>query len=655
MTTHHVAADDAGHVIVKADEVDQTGTDISPIPDDELMAEVVDGLTLEPSSVLDEQDQVASSSGNARSTGRPGLARDAAAPPPPMQPPPPAPGQNAVELAPDSLSLAQLRRIVQDIPRVEQQAYAFRYADTQPFPEELDEWFQYSGPERTLFIICNTSFHLAWQNFCHEHSVDVNSSYLDADREFQKSFLRHHFTKLQDLKLDLRAHIQALEVICYALCGVWKLTAGKSVDDYPEAPATEEEKETPRSKSLQIKWIVENVLLIYECDGISKLYEYMRSVYDKEASSLNSGSITLESEIEREHNLVAREREANLILTCMYFIVEVARRLEALDKADVRIRDAIVALQPSLLITLVKVISGLRWEESAAIPFTRIILLFWKTILLVFGGSQSLEDAKKALEPPMDIPEDPADRRAPFLTASPLDYHVFRQEVTSKYPAYNPPPPVIPLESDHNSMLPPFANHPSRLASISGASGQTAVGGSGSILHQPVHIATPAPSPPPSPIGPSGKAAKKQNYQTNQHFPFMYPPLDDSSNNIGGKGTSEMQDALVGKKWEGSDVPASIIEAGKLFSSHVKMTRATRQLWEERERFMKYERGWNSDDAANNIGPGIDEQSGTSPAPPDTRRGSENLRMPETENKDVQRRLDAVETFYVSVRNIPMR
>lgn len=118
-----------------------------------------------------------------------------------------------------------------------------------------------------------------------------------------------------------------------------------------------------------------------------------------------------------------------------------------------------------------------------------------------------------------------------------------------------------------------------------------------SILHQPVHIATPAPSPPPSPpVG--GKAGKKQNYQTNQNFPFMYPPLDSTSNSAGGKGQAGLQESLVGRRWEGSDIPKSILEAGALFAERMRMTRSMRQLWDERERFLKFERGWddNKDD-----------------------------------------------------------
>lgn len=217
-------------------------------------------------------------------------------------------------------------------------------------------------------------------------------------------------------------------------------------------------------------------------------------------------------------------------------------------------------------------------------------MLFWKSILLVFGGTDDLDRIKEATS------ELAGDKNKDTITANPLDYHVFRQEITSKYPAYVPPQPLIPLEADNPSLLPPLPNIMTR----NGSNGimtqpiNTQTGGA-SILNQPVHIATPAPSPPPSP-GVSGKGGKKQNYQTNQNFPFMYPPLDATSNSAGGKGGAGYGNPLVSRKWEGSDIPASILEAGQLFSSRVRMTRATRQLWEERERFLKFERGWETDD-----------------------------------------------------------
>jgi hypothetical protein len=61
---------------------------------------------------------------------------------------------------------------------------------------------------------------------------------------------------------------------------------------------------------------------------------------------------------------------------------------------------------------------------------------------------------------------------------------------------------------------------------------------------------------------------------------------------LGGKGSTELQDVLVGRRWEGSDVPTSILEAAELFSKRMRATRALKQMWEARVDFMKQERGW---------------------------------------------------------------
>lgn len=221
--------------------------------------------------------------------------------------------------------------------------------------------------------------------------------------------------------------------------------------------------------------------------------------------------------------------------------------------------------------------------------FAKVLPLYWKTILISFGGTKEAHTIRDALNE--GVKPKTGDSQ-PLITASPLDYHLFRQEITSKYPAFDPPKPLFPFEADTTSMVPPLQDHSRSDGNADGA-GPASVNGSGSsIFHQPVHIATPAPSPPPSPAGPGGKGIKKQNYQTNQLFPFLYPPLDDSSNSIGGKGGTELQDLLVGRKWEGRDIPTSILEAADIFASRMKASRSMKQLWDERVRFIKYERGY---------------------------------------------------------------
>ncbi|KAJ5936091.1 hypothetical protein N7454_005389 [Penicillium verhagenii] len=619
------------HHIVKADEVDQTGTDISPVSDDQLMEEVVEELRQEQA-----QEQAAEAMQPVESNDiqpekkckRPELRRDnPVAPPPPLQP---------LRLP----RLAQLRRLVQEMPKVEQPAYAFEYADSQAFPEELDEWFQYNDFDRFLLKGMKKTFDRQWSIFCNtQNSGTTEFSWVDSSDDLRRTFLSRSFDKLHYPEISVR--IEALEILCYAVTGVWGITAGRSTPDFPENPDPKTAAESPRSKSLQIEWIEKNVLLVQQCDGIPLLVKRLSELFDRTRSSQEADLDGLEFSQGHIGDIPGPDREANLVLTLLYFSIEVGRRQEARDPQCTLIRDALAESDPCLLVTIVEIIARLRWDETANIPLTRIILLLWKSLLLVFGGSSQLKKAKELLEPPASREPVPTNRRGPFLHASPLDYHAFRQEITSKYPAYNPPPPIVPLELENNSILPPFPQHPARGSTnglFSGV-GPSIAGGNGSILQQAVHIATPAPSPPPSPGGPGGKGGKKQNYQTNQNFPLMYPPLDDTSNKIGGKGTTERQDVLVGKRWEGSDVPASIIEAGRLFSTHVKMARSMRQLWQERENFMKYDRGWNL--SPEDLRDELDSINLSGPGRSKTKKSTE-----QTEDSDTQRRLDAVESFY---------
>lgn len=81
------------------------------------------------------------------------------------------------------------------------------------------------------------------------------------------------------------------------------------------------------------------------------------------------------------------------------------------------------------------------------------------------------------------------------------------------------------------------------------------------------------------------------------------------------------------------------------------MSRSIRQLWDVREKFIQFERGWNGRDDGNGETESI--QSGSHDAEADMlfqeegRTQKEPKHERETQDESVQRRLDAVEEYYV--------
>ena len=594
-------AEEGDPIIVKADEVDEAGADISIISDEDT-TESEFNARIESRRVHDAQPggspKILANEAPIplRPLARPPMRRETSAPPPPQQPPPPAPPRQPAETPgnTDSLSLQQLRRLVTDLPKLEPTAYAYEYADTRPFPEEINEWFQYTEEERLVLLRAKQNFEEEWEKAQATRTEPSDQALAYTERstatQDRATFVSHQRHNLSSP--DIGTRLKALDCLSYIVMGIWGLTAGKDLDEGEDDEVSyfgvKSSDPSLNGLRLQLQWIREGVKLVSSQDVASPLIEILTDYYDDDSDSdSQEASSSKPQEVTSLH--FSQQTEINQCLTVLYFIVEVNR-----------IQDPEILVTGSnhhdnfkekLLLLLTKVLAKLRWEESSAFPVPRVLLLYWKLILLHFGDSRKFDEAKATICKD-NVPDD--ERKEGFITTSPLDYHLFRQEITSKYPAYEPPLPLIPIEPENNSILPPLPNHVSRRASqnLQSPDGVGAGGASGSILYQPVHIATPAPSPPPSPAGPGGKVGKKQNYQTNQNLPFLYPPLDDTSNTIGGKGSAGLQGKLVGKRWEGGDVPASIQEAGQLFASRMRMSRPLGQLWEVREDFIRQERGW---------------------------------------------------------------
>ncbi|KAI1330158.1 N1221-domain-containing protein [Xylariaceae sp. FL0255] len=569
-------------------------------------------------------------------SARPPLQRNQmSVPAPPTQPPPAAPTNQPT----DSLSLAQLRRIVSEFPGAETAAYDFKYADTASHPEEIDEWFSYQFSQFVRLNNAQRAYESQWEHNMAAKEAEV--TWDESTDDIRQAFVHHALSQIKSDDPAIRS--SASGKLVYIVLGRWTDTATPPVGGMSKSRSV--------AGPGQLAAIKAGVKSIASADGLSTIWQVLRENLDA----------VFNDELSKPSASNQQDAQDGLLnmMTIMYISIQVTiGDSEGMDL----VRNQLLSLSPCLPTYLLTAVAKYRFfeprEDAMNVPNVQALLLLWKSILLVFGGTEEIEEAKCALRE-----TDADDKGKNTIMASPLDYHFFRQEITSKYPAYLPPQSKIPLDAGNTSLLPRLPNHPTRNNGSNGIlpAPPGMQSGGASILHQPVHIATPAPSPPPSPaIG--GKGGKKQNYQTNQNFPFMYPPLDETSNSAGGKGAAGQQDALVGRKWEGSSVPASILEAGELFSKRVRMTRATRQLWEERQRFQKYERGWDRSDEedSDEIKESDLDALGEDDEHIDTAKlleFIENRHKKKEEPKidigpnedipeDIKRRLEAVETFY---------
>ncbi|GKT85004.1 LOW QUALITY PROTEIN: required for hyphal anastomosis [Colletotrichum tofieldiae] len=483
-------------------------------------------------------------------------------PPAPM---PPAPSDQPQPT--DSLSLLQLRRIVAEFSRGEPVAYDFVYNDMGSHDEEIDEWFVYQFWQWVRLNAAQRAFEWQWQ-----HEYDIQTTWEETEHQTRAKFTQDALGGLQ--AKDPAQRSASIGKVLYLVLGRWGDTS---------TPATVGDRRSAASAT-QLEAIRSSITFLTSLDGIATVWKALQNCFDVFWSD--------DSRLVQPGGAQEAQDELINLMTVMYVIIQEALSFPkelAVTRSELPYNNStykvtangiIVSLKPGLVDFMSIAASKLRWDDGNLMPSSQIFLLFWKTILLVFGGTQEIDETKKATS------ESPNAKSKDVITASPLDYHVFRQELTSKYPAYVPPRTLIP--SSRRTRLscplclttPPelvrrwesYRDHPTRKAvALLSCTSQSI------SLHLLLrHLRLPV----------LGARA------TNQNFPFMYPPLDGTSNSAGGKGGAGLQEQLVGRRWEGSDIPASILEAGELFSKRVRMTRATRQLWEERESFLKFERGW---------------------------------------------------------------
>ena len=365
---------DANAFIVKADEVDESGADISTIsPTDTTDSEFSERIESRRA-----QDAQAGGSpkilANAvpsppRPLTRPALRRDGSAPLPPQQPPPPAPPQQRDEAGnpTDSLSLQQLRRLVTDLPKLEPTAYAYEYTDTREFPEELEEWFQYTEEERYMLLRAKQTFDDKWEQAQATRIAPSEKAlqWTDVEVADRENFLTGALQAMTSLELSTR--VKSLECISYIVLGVWGDTAGVEVEDQgSEKDIFKVQGNSRYSKSsLQLRWMVNAAELSCRIGVLPKLFDVLARSCDNEQSVnpvppcsalsfvhlnflvdlkhrdleiINDSSHMTDEEITSMRFL--KQIEINQALTALYCMVEVGR-WQTTEKNGSSIRQAI--------------------------------------------------------------------------------------------------------------------------------------------------------------------------------------------------------------------------------------------------------------------------------------------------------------------------
>lgn len=217
---------------------------------------------------------------------RPQLLRGGSAPPPPQQPPPPAPPQqqsDEVGNVTDSLSLMQLKRLVNDVPKVEPTAYAFEYRDTESFPEELDEWFQYTDEDKSMVLRGRATFEQKWEDFLTEGApAEDILTWTQASEDHRRTFMKEQISGLEDMHIATR--VSCLEAITYIALGVWGDTAGlREGGDAKEGAKEASETDTPYElSSLQLRWMRKGAEMILGCCDLQPIFTAFRRICDQE-------------------------------------------------------------------------------------------------------------------------------------------------------------------------------------------------------------------------------------------------------------------------------------------------------------------------------------------------------------------------------------
>ncbi|EMD40803.1 hypothetical protein CERSUDRAFT_111387 [Gelatoporia subvermispora B] len=445
----------------------------------------------------------------------------------------------------DSITLGQLKAMVNSAPKPKQSQYNFRYEDEDMVMNEIDEFYSYVEMPQVEENL------RAWEG-------SFPGEWIHSSEAQRKAHIEVLLESLEHRNAEVR--FTNARRLLYVLQGTFAETS---------------------SPEHQLTWILENCKIVRDANGLSSIVEAIKiasakhdllcSLSDADAQHFNI------SPTEKADFMEEVTTELSVYFGMLYHMVE------ALKGHD-NFADELMSLEPPLPVYLFNVVAGLRDKSAKGYPIKKLLLVLWKTLLACCGGIHELVRVKKLSRELAGLGPLPDEANA--IKASPLDIEAFRQEISVKYPTFTPPPvpvevhipdpiPVVtaklaqafsPIPVRHHYDHDDVDVHQSNMGPNPHAAFHNPQAGSG---YRPIpQPATPAPTPPQSP------KPKKQHFSTDQSRPFLFP---FSRTQIG------YRNARL--------VPHAIDEADKLYTKHMYVSLALWQMWKTREECMIAESG----------------------------------------------------------------
>ncbi|KAL0075938.1 hypothetical protein J3Q64DRAFT_1773403 [Phycomyces blakesleeanus] len=292
------------------------------------------------------------------------------------------------------LTPGHIKQVVKALPsKIKHPHDRYKYQDTEPLKQEIDEFFNYSEAAIDL------------PDYRREYNRYFGSPWKTTSDADRRSGLELLIDQLEYVQANRR--ISAAKQLVYISLGC--LGDGAcDCDDY-------------------LGTILANNQLLYESGALPAFYQALRRACAKH-DALNQQSSDIDQIIEISI-------EIELYLSLLYLLIESRRQAEASW-------EELASLTPSMIEFLFSVIAQLREKYVKSFPYKKLILLLWKVMLAAFGGldkPKSLKEDVKKLNGFQFMDKDIVAK------CTPLDLYNFQNESVLKYPAYTPPKFPFPV------------------------------------------------------------------------------------------------------------------------------------------------------------------------------------------------------------------